>query len=289
MPKVVFVILHYLTTVDTLECIKSIKKNIKYKNYEIVIVDNASNNGSYMDLEKEYKDDGKIHLIKNDKNLGFAKGNNVGYVYAKNELNADFIFCINNDTIIEEEKFIDEIINYYNEYGFHVLGPNIISLQDNCKQNYLTNVIKTKKAVVKNIIKYSILLFMNVTKIEEVKKYVLRKIKKGKLGSIETEDRRDQIIENVPLHGSCIILSKDYINMFDYAFYPETFLYVEEDILFYICQKNRLKTVYFPEVTIYHKEDSSTDFLVKTESKKRRFLYKNIIKSLVIFYKIMSK
>ena len=84
MPKVVFVILHYLTTVDTLECIKSIKKNIKYKNYEIVIVDNASNNGSYITLEKEFKDDGKIHLIKNDKNLGFA---NMGDFYLAYHMN----------------------------------------------------------------------------------------------------------------------------------------------------------------------------------------------------------
>ena len=287
MPKVVFVILHYLTAIDTLECIKSIQKNIKYKNYEIVVVDNASNNGSFEELQNEYKVSEKIHLIQNNKNIGFAKGNNVGYVYAKDKLNADFIFCINNDTIIEDEKFIDEIVNYYNKYGFHVLGPNIISLQDNCKQNYLTNVITTKKGVVKNIIKYSILLFMNVTKLEELKKYILRKIKKEKVKIVETKDRVDEITENVPLHGSCIILSKDYINMFDYAFYPETFLYVEEDILFYLCKKNNLKIVYFPNVTIYHKEDSSTDFLMNTESKKRRFLYKNILKSLLVFYKII--
>lgn len=286
MYKAVFVILHYLTTVDTLECIESIKKNIKYKNYEIVVVDNASNNGSFETLKEKYKESKKIHLIKNDENLGFAKGNNVGYIYAKNKLNADFIFCINNDTIIEDEEFIDEIVNYYNKYGFHVLGPNIISLQDNCKQNYLTNVITTKKGVVKNIIKYSILLFMNVTKLEELKKYILKKIKKEKVKIVEKKDRVDKITENVPLHGSCIILSKDYINMFDYAFYPETFLYIEEDILFYLCKKNNLKTVYFPNVTIYHKEDSSTDFLMNTESKKRRFLYKNILKSLTVFYKI---
>lgn len=286
MPKAVFVILHYLTIVDTLDCIKSIKSNIKYKNYEIVVVDNASNNGSFEALKKEYKNNEKIHLIKNDKNLGFAKGNNVGYIYAKQKLNADFIFCINNDTLIKDEKFIDEIVNYYKNYGFHVLGPNIISLQDNCKQNYLKNVITTKKGVVKNIIKYSILLFMNITKIEELKKYILRKIKKEKVQVTEAMGEIDKIVENVPLHGSCIILSKDFINLFDYAFYPETFLYVEEDILFYICKKYNLKTVYFPNVTIYHKEDSSTDFLMNTESKKRRFLYKNIIKSLLVFYKI---
>lgn len=286
MPKVVFVILHYLTTIDTLECIKSIQKNIKYKNYEIVVVDNASNNGSFEELQNEYEVSEKIHLIKNNKNIGFAKGNNVGYVYAKDKLNAEFIFCINNDTIIKDEMFIDEIINYYKQCGFYVLGPNIISLKDEVRQNPLTTVISTKKEVIKNIIKYSILLFFNVTKLEEVKKYILKRLKKEKVSSVENNAKIDEIVENVPLHGSCIVFSKDYIEKLDYAFYPETFLYVEEDILFYLCKKNNLKTVYFPNTTIYHKEDSSTDFLMNTESKKRRFLYENILKSLRVFYKL---
>lgn len=289
MPKVVLVILHYLTTIDTLECIESIHKNINYNNYEIVVVDNASNNDSFEALKNKYNDNKKVHLIKNKKNLGFAKGNNVGYVYAKNNLKAEFIFAINNDTIIKDEKFIEEIVNYYNNNTFHILGPNIISLQDNGKQNPLNSVISTKKEIVKNIIKYSILLFMNVTKLEELKKHIRKKIRKEKVKNIKINDKKDKVIENIPLHGSCMIFSKDYIDMFDYAFYQNTFLYVEEDILFYICKKYNLKTVYFPNVTIYHKEDSSTDFLMNTETKKRRFLYKNLIKSLVVFYKLIKR
>lgn len=289
MPKVAFVILHYLTKTDTIECIESIQQNVKYDNYEIIVVDNASNNGSIEVLENKYKNNNKIHLIKNENNLGFAKGNNIGYSYAKNKLNSKFIFVINNDTIIKDENFISEILNYYNYNKFHILGPNIISLQDNGKQNPLNSVIINKQNIIKEMIKYSILLFMNVTRLEEVKKYILKKIKEEKVKNIKIDKTNDEIIENVPLHGSCMIFSNDYIDMFDYAFYPETFLYVEEDILFYLCKKYSLKTIYFPRVTIYHKEDSSTDFLMNTQSKKRRFLYKNILKSLKVYYKLIKR
>lgn len=289
MPKVAFVILHYLTTVDTIECIESIKENIKYDNYEIVIVDNASKNGSFEILKSKYQNENNISLIKNEYNQGFAKGNNVGYLYAKESLKSEFIFSINNDTLIKDENFVRDIVNYYEENKFHVLGPNIISLQDDGRQNPLNSVLTTKKQVINEIVKYTILLSMNVTKLEDIKKYILKKGKKEKTQNNKAKKEKNDIIENVPLHGSCMIFSKDYINMYDYAFYPETFLYVEEDILFHLCQKSNLKTVYFPKVTIYHKEDSSTDFLMNKASKKRRFLYKHILKSLKIYYKLIKR
>lgn len=288
MSKVAFVILHYLTTVDTIECIESIQENVKYDNYEIVVIDNASNNDSFETLRNKYEKISNINLIKNKENLGFAKGNNVGYLYAKERLKAEFIFVINNDTLIKDENFVIDIVNYYKKNKFHVLGPNIISLQDDGRQNPLNTVLTTKKQVINEIIKYSILLSMNIIKLEDLKKYILKKVKKEKV-QIDKADNKNNIMENVPLHGSCMIFSKDYINMNEYAFYPETFLYVEEDILFYLCNKNNLKTVYFPKVTIYHKEDSSTDFLMNTASEKRRFLYKNILKSLNIYYKLIKR
>ena len=50
MDKFVFVILHYKTEKDTIECIESIKK-LSYKNIEIVIVDNGSQNGTGENLK----------------------------------------------------------------------------------------------------------------------------------------------------------------------------------------------------------------------------------------------
>jgi GT2 family glycosyltransferase len=92
--------------------------------------------------------------------------------------------------------------------------------------------------------------------------------------------------ENVKLHGACLVFSPDYINQFN-GLYPETFMYLEEDILFYISKKMYLKTVYLPTLQILHKEDISTNTIFKKENEKRRFVQKQSIKSLIVFLKLI--
>ena len=60
-----------------------------YDNFEIIVVDNASVDGSHIKCKEKFK---KIRLIENEKNLGYCGGNNVGIQDAK----GDFIksFCI---------------------------------------------------------------------------------------------------------------------------------------------------------------------------------------------------
>ncbi|RBP34667.1 hypothetical protein DFR65_101564 [Oceanihabitans sediminis] len=76
------------------DCIESIKKTCQGISYEIIIVDNASQDNSIQVLEKEFATD--ITLIKSKDNLGFAKGNNLGV----SKSNGEFILLLNNDTIL---------------------------------------------------------------------------------------------------------------------------------------------------------------------------------------------
>lgn len=57
-----FVILHYMTAFDTIECIESIK--LLNTVCQIVVVDNASNNGSIETIEEKYSEDKNIYIIK---------------------------------------------------------------------------------------------------------------------------------------------------------------------------------------------------------------------------------
>ena len=289
MPKVVFVVLHYLTYKDTIECVESIKNNINYENYKIVIVDNASNNGSFEIITNEYELEEKIFILSNKSNVGFAQGNNIGYQFAKETLKADFIIIINNDTIIRDSNFIEFIIDYHKRYGFHILGPKIISLQDQCNQNPLEIIVDNKRKVLKAILKYFILYIANIIKLEEMYKKIKKIQKVNEEKYILTKKQDESILKDVPLHGACLIFSKEYINNEKNAFYPNTFLFVEEDILYYICKKKKYNTVYYPKLTIFHKEDSSTNFLMNNENRKRRFIYKNILKSSIEFFKLMCK
>ncbi|MDB8558257.1 glycosyltransferase family 2 protein [Turicibacter sanguinis] len=254
MAKHAFVILHYNNYLDTIECIDSIINNINHKNYHIVVVDNQSPNNSGKILLSKYFNHNKVTVILSDKNLGFAKGNNLGFEYAKKKLNSDFIILINNDTEIHQEDFLKKIEKKYEMHSFAVLGPDIITL-DNIHQNPQKLIGYNMKAIVFQIIRYCTLLVLNILNLEHtIRKFISNKKYEKDVSLIEWN--KEQI--NVQLHGSCLIFSGEYIKLFD-GLYDGTFMYLEEDILFYLCKKFNLKTVYSPEVQITHKEDLSTN------------------------------
>ena len=80
------------------------------------------------------------------------------------------------------------------------------------------------------------------------------------------------------LHGCCLIFSKKYTDYFD-GLNPNTFLYLEEDILFVRLRNHGLHSLYTPDLKIRHLEDSATNKLGMKAAEKRRFIYKNMIHS----------
>src|SRR5688500_15015301 len=93
-PLISIVILNYNQLKVTCEFIESTKK-LTYKNYEIIMVDNASKENPTEHIKANYPN---VKLIVNEKNLGFTGGNNVGIVAGKGE----FFFIVNNDTEVTE-------------------------------------------------------------------------------------------------------------------------------------------------------------------------------------------
>ena len=83
--KIVYLILHYLTYDETIKCVDSIKSYNKNNDYEIVIVDNGSNNRTGERLLNDYKKEKNVHIIISKENLGFARGNNLGFKYIISE------------------------------------------------------------------------------------------------------------------------------------------------------------------------------------------------------------
>lgn len=66
-----------------------------------------------------------------------------------------------------------------------------------------------------------------------------------------------------------------------------TFMFYEEHILKYYCQKNNLKMLYTPEIQILHKEGSTRDSVSRGNRDKLEFNYSESIKSLKNFIKAM--
>lgn len=109
------------------KCLESLVKQT-YRNYEIILVDNASDDESVKFVNQNYS---KVKIIKSEKNLGFAGGNNLGIDNAKGE----FILLINTDTWIEPD-FLTRIIRFYNEHDYDVISPREASYNGKKRLQY---------------------------------------------------------------------------------------------------------------------------------------------------------
>ena len=277
-----FVVLHYKTADDTIECIKSIQKLSDRSS--IVIVDNASNNGSIEKVQKMFESCDDIFIIKNKDNLGFAAGNNIGYKYARNVLKAKFIAISNNDIIVDSNDFITYCTKLFEKSDFFVMGPDIESMVDHGHQNPMKAKNPDPKRIRKEIARYKILYILNKIGIYES---LRRKISVEK--NAVSNSSMLVMQENVQLHGAFMVFSPNFIKKEEIAFRPGTFLYMEESILNLYCKKMGYKTIFSPDVKVFHKEDSSTNSLFTATREKRSFVFRNMVKSLKVYYKVLTE
>ncbi len=290
MKKFVFVILHYKTFYDTIQCIESILKNVIYDNYDIVVVDNCSANGSVEKIKEKFYHNTKIHVLVNSSNTGYAKGNNVGCEYATINLNPDFLCVLNNDTTIDQQDFITKIIKKHEDDPFDILGPDIISM-DGIHQNPLRHKQLNIEDVNKRISHYKSFLLLNRMYIEELLTKIIRPIKR-KLTLKKTKEHKKEKYKqeqrNIVLHGSCLVFAKSYFENKKHVFFDKTFMYAEEYILAFFAEKDNCSLLYYPEVSIKHKECGSTQISFHKDSKKRNFEYTNALKSYKELKKLMK-
>lgn len=103
-----------------LDCIGSVLKST-YPNFEIILVDNASCDDSINLIEQRFSKEQRLKIIKNEKNLHFAEGNNVGIKNSK----GDFVILLNNDTEVET-NWLEEIEFVMREPSIGASQPKIL-------------------------------------------------------------------------------------------------------------------------------------------------------------------
>ena len=103
-PKVFIIVLNYNGANVIRQCLSSVFKN-EYPNFEVVVVDNNSKDGSF---ELAKSDFSKAHFILNLENLGFSAGNNVGIRFAL-ERTAEYVLLLNNDAEVDKD-FLSRLI-----------------------------------------------------------------------------------------------------------------------------------------------------------------------------------
>jgi len=109
-PKVSIIILNWNGKKYLKECLDSVFK-INYKNYVVYFVDNASSDDSVSFVKQIYasKLKSKLKIIVNDKNYGFAEGNNIAIKKVLKDKNVKYICLLNNDTKVDN-NFLTELI-----------------------------------------------------------------------------------------------------------------------------------------------------------------------------------
>jgi GT2 family glycosyltransferase len=95
-PEIAVIVLTWNNITDTLDCLHSLQK-LDYPNFRVLLVDNASSDDTVPVVQQKFP---CVQIVENERNLGYAEGNNIGIRHALRG-GADFIFILNNDTVID--------------------------------------------------------------------------------------------------------------------------------------------------------------------------------------------
>lgn len=215
------------------DCIQSIYKSIFKGSYEIIVVDNNSNDNSTKELSTIYP---QIKFIPLEENLGFSKANNIGFKEAKGE----FILILNPDTILNSDT-LQKTYDFFNTMsGIGAVGckvlNNDLSFQLACRRSFPTpwNSFCKLFGLQQIFPKSKLFSKYNLTYLDENMTYEV-----------------DALI------GAFILTKKNVLEEIG-GFDESYFMYGEDLDLCYKIKKKNYKIFYFHETSIIHFKGEST-------------------------------
>ena len=150
MNRVMIVLVNWNGWQDTIECLESLLL-LKYHDFRIVVCDNGSSDDSLREI-RNWADDHEVRyaeyqraeseagvsttatpmltLIRNDVNLGFAGGNNVGLRYAMAQGDADYCWLLNNDSVVEPDALTHLVARMQQQPQVGICGSTILLYHD---------------------------------------------------------------------------------------------------------------------------------------------------------------
>jgi len=237
-PLVSIITLNWNTTAVTCEFLTSIQEQNTYKNIEVIVVDNASDQDPTSAIQSIVP---SAKIIRNKKNVGFSAGNNIGIKAAGGE----YLFIVNNDTEFTPQ-LIESLLNVFqNNADAGIVCP---------KFHYYFN---------KGVIEYAGYRPVNI--------FTGRN---GMIGNGENDrGQYDRLSKTNYAHGGAMMVSRTAIE--NVGLLPELFFLYYEELDWSVKFKKKGYSIYFqPEALIYHKESMSTG---KTNPLKTFYLTRNRI------------
>lgn len=227
------IIVNYNVKEFLMNLLDSIRKAVNNLSVEVIVVDNASDDGSVDAIKEKFPE---VKLIVNEKNIGFGAANNLALKEAKGE----YLLLLNPDTIVREDTFI-EMIKFFKTHpdcgiaGCKVLNPDG-TLQLACRRGFpgpwtsFTKVMGLSKLFPKSrfFAKY------NLTYLDE-----------------------NQTYEVDAVSGAFMMMRKEVYEKIG-GFDPQFFMYGEDLDLCYRAQKANYKVYYVHSTEIIHYKGEST-------------------------------
>ncbi|QAS69335.1 glycosyltransferase [Oenococcus sicerae] len=275
----VWVILHYMSYKSTLQEVNHILNDIT-GDKRIIIVDNASPNGSGQKLDEYFATNRRVNVILNQSNVGFARGNDIGYIEAL-KLKPDFIVLANNDIEFSQKNFIQLVQASFEKQRFDVMGPDVFVPETGIHQNPKRNKAYSNQEVVQihqrsvRLINQPTLIFKlraNLKRIKILRRFVLQH-RQGKVV------QSDSVQTNVILHGSLLIFSKDFFIKVASPFDEGTFFYFETEILDKHIRAQGMVSKYDPTIKVLHHQNTATKSSFQSAAKQQKFQLTNMAKS----------
>jgi len=211
--KVSILIVNYNGLKDILRCIPSLLAQ-DYDDYEIVIVDNASNDGSADQITEQYPD---IKLIRAEKNLGFGGGNNLAAKHAQGQ----YLAFLNPDTTVEPDWLPKMVHTLESHPEAGVATAKILVMDEPHPINTTGN-------------------YMHITGLGYLR------------GWQEPADRYNDAGEIFAMSGAAFMMPRplfEEIGGFDEIFYPA---YVEDIDLSWRVWMAGYRVRYVPDAVVYH-------------------------------------
>ncbi|MBR4109664.1 MAG: glycosyltransferase family 2 protein [Oscillospiraceae bacterium] len=223
--KLFVIILNYNGWQDTLDCVQSVQHS-NYSDTNIVVVDNASTDGSFDILKQELSSD--VILLHSDKNIGYAGGNNIGIRYAV-EQGAEYLCILNNDTVIAPDAFTKCIDLLDRDPSIGFTGPLVMEFDRESVQSTGGNIY----------------------------------IQKGNVTLNNNGKRPSELPQEVPcdyIGGACILLRASLLE--EIGVIPEAyFLFFEETEWCYRAQLAGYRNVCLTDAQVRHKGSASIDVI----------------------------
>jgi GT2 family glycosyltransferase len=124
--KLCIIILNYNNELDTIACVTSVYDSENIELPFIIIVDNSNKKSQFNDRLEFYP---VLKILAPEKNLGFAEGNNYGIRWALDNMIFDFLFILNNDTLLKKDTLFKMLSYAFENPQVTVFTPCIVTAE----------------------------------------------------------------------------------------------------------------------------------------------------------------